>query len=178
MAYRPTYDKGNWKAICDICGMEYKANELRLRWDGFMVCHKDFELRQPQDFVRAKIDIQAAPWTRPESSDNFISIPYYIQFKDSVTVIDTSTRIVNKVIATAGPFNAPLNSFALNGGGLNSDVFVYTALSGETFTVTETYTDSNTYPLADTVVGTEGTSFVLISPTTLNGSALNVRALG
>jgi hypothetical protein len=178
MAYRPTYDKGNWKAICDICGMEYKASDLRLRWDGFMVCNKDFELRQPQDFVRAKIDIQAAPWTRPESSDNFISIPYFLQFSDTTTIVDNSTRIVNKIIATAGPFNSPLNSFSLNGNGLNSDVFVFTALSGEQFTVSETYTDSNTYPLADTVLGTEGITFILTSPPVLNGAALNTRVLG
>jgi hypothetical protein len=37
-----------------------------------MVCDSDWEPRQPQDFVRAKIDIQAVPWSRPEPSDNFI----------------------------------------------------------------------------------------------------------
>ena len=72
MSYNPTYDKGNWLAICDDCGQKFKANILKLRWDGLMVCPADWEPRQPQDFVRAKIDIQAVPWSRPEASDYFI----------------------------------------------------------------------------------------------------------
>ena len=38
-----------------------------------MVCKDDYELRHPQDFVRAKQDIQAVPWTRPQSTDTFVS---------------------------------------------------------------------------------------------------------
>jgi len=71
MANWPIYNKGNWDAICDSCGRKFKATELRQRWDGLMVCRDDWEPRQPQDFVRAKTDIQAVPWTRPESSDVF-----------------------------------------------------------------------------------------------------------
>lgn len=37
-----------------------------------MVCGEDFEMRQPQDFVRGVIDKIAVPWSRPESSDNFV----------------------------------------------------------------------------------------------------------
>jgi hypothetical protein len=38
-----------------------------------MVCSKDWEPRHPQDFVRGITDIQAVPWSRPESSNNFVS---------------------------------------------------------------------------------------------------------
>lgn len=87
MASFPHYDKGNWDALCDSCGRKFKASQLRLRWDGLRVCKEDFEIRHPQDFVRAKVDIQATPWTRPESSDTFAyfacttrtSIPGYAQ---------------------------------------------------------------------------------------------------
>jgi hypothetical protein len=68
-----SYDKGDWDAICDSCGFKFKASRLRKRWDGLMVCNKDWEPRQPQDFVRARVDIQAVPWSRPSSTDSFIT---------------------------------------------------------------------------------------------------------
>jgi hypothetical protein len=58
------------RAICDICGFEYKREELRERWDKFMVCAEDFETRHPQDFVRAVPDQLPLPWTRPEPTDD------------------------------------------------------------------------------------------------------------
>lgn len=63
------YKKGDWKAVCDVCGQRYLMSKLRKRWDGLMVCSNDFEPRQPQDFVRAKVDIQAVPVARPESTN-------------------------------------------------------------------------------------------------------------
>lgn len=67
---------GDWNAICDQCGRKAKASQMIKRWDGFMV-HADpsfgcFEYRNPQDFVRAKIDDMSVPWTRPEATDVFI----------------------------------------------------------------------------------------------------------
>lgn len=66
------YVKGDWDAICDVCGFKRKASQLRKRWDGLMVDDKCWEPRQPQDFVRAKIDTQVVPWSRPEQSDVFL----------------------------------------------------------------------------------------------------------
>lgn len=37
-----------------------------------MVCHGDYEVRQPQDFVRGVADVQAPPWTRPEASNTYL----------------------------------------------------------------------------------------------------------
>lgn len=82
MSYKPRYEKGDWKAICDSCGRELLASELQKRWDGLMVCSRDWEPRQPQDFVKAIIDHQAIPWSRPEPSDSFVSV-------NSVYTIDT-----------------------------------------------------------------------------------------
>ena len=66
------YYSGSWNVICDVCGRQYKAEGLRPRWDGLMVCLEDWEPRQPQDFVRAQADKIAPPWSRSESSDTFI----------------------------------------------------------------------------------------------------------
>ena len=90
MSQRPRYDKGDWNAICDICGRQYKASELQKRLDGFMVCSDDYEPRQPQDFVRVVADFQAPPYTRPESPDVFIPgvcSPIYVW--NNSTIADT-----------------------------------------------------------------------------------------
>ena len=82
MGYTPRYDSGDWKAICDICGREFKASRLKQRWDGLMCCQQDWEPRQPQDFVRGVPDPQVVPWIRDEPQDVFydpigIYDPYY-----------------------------------------------------------------------------------------------------
>lgn len=63
------YVRGQWKAVCDVCGQRFDNVDMQKRWDGLMVCKKDWEPRQPQDFTRAKVDIQSLPWTRPESTN-------------------------------------------------------------------------------------------------------------
>jgi len=74
MSHTPQYRKGNWKTICDSCGRIVLATELQLRWDGFMVDNRCWEPRQPQDFVRGVADYQAPVFTRPEQSDQFVTI--------------------------------------------------------------------------------------------------------
>lgn len=70
------YEHGQWNAVCDRCGFEYKARHLRKEWTGLMVCHGAgtngcWEVRHPQDFVKGRPDRQAPPWTRPEPPDVF-----------------------------------------------------------------------------------------------------------
>lgn len=72
MSYTPRYDRGDWLALCDICGRKYKASTLRKRWDGFMCCPQDWEIRQPQDFVKGVSDVQIVPWVRDEPADTFV----------------------------------------------------------------------------------------------------------
>lgn len=67
---RNYYKSGDWNAICDRCGFKFKASELKLEWTGLRVCEKDFELRHPQDFLRARVDKISVPWTRPEFDDS------------------------------------------------------------------------------------------------------------
>ena len=70
------YKPGKWKAVCDVCGFEYLNTDLKERWDGVMVCEKDFETRHPQEFGRTVIDEQSVPWSRPEPEDVFIDVTY------------------------------------------------------------------------------------------------------
>ena len=68
------YDKGEWEAICDSCGRKFKSSKLKQRWDGLMVCPMDYEIRQPQDFVRGVPDPQLVPWVRDEPQDQYAPI--------------------------------------------------------------------------------------------------------
>lgn len=56
---------GEWNVTCDVCSKKIKAHEAKQRWDGFIVCEKDYETRQPQDFVRARQDKISVPFQRP-----------------------------------------------------------------------------------------------------------------
>jgi hypothetical protein len=62
---------GDWNALCDVCGMKFKASDLREQWDGdkrLMVCKDDWEPRHPSEFFRPpKADI-SVPWERPDDA--------------------------------------------------------------------------------------------------------------
>lgn len=73
---RNYYKSGSWNAICDICGFKHKADELRKRWDGLMVCSKDYELDHPQKYLRVHETGEAVPWVREEPVNTFISVCY------------------------------------------------------------------------------------------------------
>ena len=66
------YIPGSWNVICDSCGKKIKASEAKQRWDGLIVCPLDFEMRQPQDFVKARADKITVPFTRPRPEDLFV----------------------------------------------------------------------------------------------------------
>ena len=68
------YKKGDWNAICDVCGFKFKASQLRRRWDGMRVCQDDYETRHPQDLIKGKRDNSSVPWTRSEGENTVISV--------------------------------------------------------------------------------------------------------
>ena len=59
------YKPGSWNATCDVCGFVFKADALKKRWDNLMVCDADYELRNPQDFIKIPKEDSVPPWTRP-----------------------------------------------------------------------------------------------------------------
>lgn len=65
---------GDWNVICDSCGRKYKASQLRKRWDGLMVCEKDWETRHPQDLIQVQQEKITVDWARPEATDTFLQV--------------------------------------------------------------------------------------------------------
>lgn len=77
MSTKPqTYQPGKWKALCDVCGFLFLSDKLKQRWDGAMVCEKDYETRQPQDLIKGPRGDKPLPWSRPEPPDQFITVTY------------------------------------------------------------------------------------------------------
>jgi hypothetical protein len=130
VSYTPRYDKGNWKADCDVCGRTYKASELQKRWDGLMCCRHDWEIRQPQDFVRGVADTQIAPWTRPEPTDQFVPIAYWYTvtanaIRSTVTLVTKKIpgkvlTILSTSISTITTLFYPKSNREVNGSSINS----------------------------------------------------------
>ena len=50
------YEAGNHWVECPRCGNDVRANEMKKEWTGQYVCvtYKCYEVRHPQDFVRAR----------------------------------------------------------------------------------------------------------------------------
>jgi hypothetical protein len=68
------YKKGCWNVICDVCGFEFKSDEVRKRWDGFIVCKDDFEYDHPQKYLRVREETSSVPFVRNEPTDTFIIV--------------------------------------------------------------------------------------------------------
>ena len=113
MSYKPSWDSGNWLAICDRCGLKFKASQLQETWDGFMVCVGDWEERQPQDFVAGVPDQQALPWTSVEQEDNSLDSDGYI-FPYGYFTEDGIDNIPDNLPTNGAGFNRTLT---LNSGG-------------------------------------------------------------
>ena len=122
MSYKSNWANGGWLVICDACGRKFKESELRQRWDGLMVCRGDWEVRQPQDYVRGVADIQAPPYVRPEQQNSFLPFDFTQYPVEELPVEERVAKNFNKVdynySATSATLNGdPLNTLALNALG-------------------------------------------------------------
>lgn len=70
------YKPGCWNVICQVCGVQYKSDEIKKRWDGALVCKDDWEPRNILDFLRPITEREGVPYSNPEPADVFISVPY------------------------------------------------------------------------------------------------------
>ena len=70
---RNYFKSGSWNITCDRCSKKTKADEIKKEWTGFLVCPVCFEHRQPQDFVKARVDKITVPFQRPRPPDVFIN---------------------------------------------------------------------------------------------------------
>lgn len=51
-----------------------------------MVCSKDWEMRHPQELIRPLPEQPKQPWTRPESTDQYLTVDYdNLPFECSLT---------------------------------------------------------------------------------------------
>ena len=87
MSEKTIYIPGDWNAVCDVCGFEFKASQLRKRWDGYRVCSKDWEQRHPQDFLRGKPERNRVPWARQEN-DIILPSPYALKTEVDESILD------------------------------------------------------------------------------------------
>lgn len=74
MSHGWKYESGDWWVLCDVCNRKTKASETRRRWDGFQVCKNDWEPRQSLDFIRARADKIAVPFSRPRPPEDTFTI--------------------------------------------------------------------------------------------------------
>lgn len=84
------YIPGDYWVICDVCGFKKRRSQTKKRWDGALVCEKDWEPRHPQDFVRNVKDHQAVADPRPE-----LQTMIYETTLKSAAVKDATTIAVN-----------------------------------------------------------------------------------
>jgi hypothetical protein len=61
------YKEGDYNAICDQCGMKYKASTLRMTWDNLFSCPQCWSPKHPQYFVKGLPDHQTVPISRPDN---------------------------------------------------------------------------------------------------------------
>jgi hypothetical protein len=155
MSYISSWSNGGWLTICDACGRKFKESELRQRWDGLMVCKGDWEVRQPQDYVRGVADIQAPPYVRPEQANVFLPYNFTKYPVDEIDITDKVKFSVTKYIRN----EIPATTSALNGAALNEYVLNYsdTTPGGatETLSITEAFEAILGRNLSDTTTVTE-----------------------
>ena len=68
------YITGDYYILCDDCGRKLRSSSARKRWDGLMVCQKDWEPRHPSDLLHvARTDRQAVRNPRPRPEPVYLS---------------------------------------------------------------------------------------------------------
>ncbi len=104
------FRSGKYNTICDVCGFKFKDTDLRKRWDGLMVCERDWEQRHPQELLRPVPDQVKLPWTRPEGRDQFISVNYIPDILGYCTLLNSQPLADIGVAdcAIVGNFTPPL----------------------------------------------------------------------
>lgn len=144
MSYTPTWKKGDWQAVCDVCGRKFKASQLKKTWDNLYVCKDDWEPRHPLDFFRGRKEDMSVPWTRSEGADTagvdvegnstgFIGTAAEVNDADKTLTVGTdpivqewNTALTANRTVTLSVVNARVNSrfhiYRTGGGAFTLDV--------------------------------------------------------
>ena len=85
------YHPGDYKVICDQCGITYLRSECSTDWKNRIVCDRGcWEPRHPQEFVRAKPDITRVADARPD-----------VSYDSAETTLSASASILATLISIA-----------------------------------------------------------------------------
>lgn len=91
------YADGQWNVCCDLCGRKVKSGQVKKTWDGFYVCLRHKEERNPQDFLRGPRPTPPLPFTRPAPPDLFVLNGFRIMKEDLSGALlqeDTSQSLI------------------------------------------------------------------------------------
>jgi hypothetical protein len=172
------FKKGCWNAICDICGFQFKSDELKQNWKGQMVCDSDFEMRNPQDFIQIPKDNPAIAWSRPEGADSFVAGATLNPLDKATGVVLsngnlTASSIIRRSVRATKPISVAgsvyweltVNGTGGTGGGiasrsasLNDDIYstnpgvIYYA-DGKVYRNDSTYAIGNTAYVVGDIIG-------------------------
>lgn len=194
------FKSGTWNVTCDVCGREYKSDEVQKRWDGLIVCKTDWEARHISDFIRTPPEAPPIPFTRPEPPDGFIPQDYDYNVLDTLAIDDTLIPIHNafRQIPNFGMADEnftesqainefAFNAFPLAGGRVTYDPEAVEITDQVGFCLYKTFNDSITLSesitglagkgVSETMAVTELVSFILKTPAVLDGAALNEMVL-
>lgn len=145
MSTNTYFKKGSWNATCDVCGFDFKAQELKQRWDGLRVCKEDWEARHPLDFQRVKPEKPTIPWSRPNDSEG--ELPTATSIGDEVIAITANTQTLHYLYNRPAAIGIPVvripaaNSSAYQHGVILSITIIKDSLCGIRIGVLNT--DSN-----------------------------------
>lgn len=74
MTLRNTYRAGDWLCVCQRCGFDDYASQIKREWTGLLVCRGCHDPRHPQEYVRGKADEQAVPFASPPGDPVFLAV--------------------------------------------------------------------------------------------------------
>lgn len=60
------FKSGEWNGYCQLCGRKEKSGRMERTWDGFYVCTRHKEVRNPQDRLRGVREDFKLPWYSPK----------------------------------------------------------------------------------------------------------------
>ena len=67
---RTRYIPGDWNAISDVSGLQFKRSEMALTWDNKLVEKtREFDIKHPQLIIRPRKDDIAVTITRTRGED-------------------------------------------------------------------------------------------------------------
>lgn len=174
------YKHGDHNAICDYCGMKFKASDLKLTWDNYLACKKCWEPRQPQDFVRGKIDRQAVPphLSRPDDQNAFTTTTLNGNVAANATsiVVDSADGI-----AAYTTIGIELDEIVQDASGITNDNVTSSGRVVFWTFVASTYSSGTTIPLNEAISGAatdENTVHILHDSRFLGVNEVTVASLG